>query len=171
VHLSLRSCTGTEIWTRRRSPNDCAILCTGYVGVELEKFGFRHITATDYCQQMLDRAKEKGVYKEMICCKFGNTVPKLLKARKFDCVLMHGGFAAGHLPLPSLHTMARLCKKGGIVINSMSLQYTHFVEEYSDIHEYVKELEEEGIWKVEFVKVLENIMSDRHALVHALRIL
>ena len=38
----------------------------------------------------------------------------------------------------SLHTMARLCKKGGIVINSMSLQYTHFVEEYMDIHSYIQ---------------------------------
>ena len=42
----------------------------------------------------------------------------------------------------SLHTMSRLCKKGGFVINSMSLQYTYFVEEYENIHEYVAELQE-----------------------------
>ena len=38
--------------------------------------------------------------------------------------------------------MSRLCKKGGFVINSMSLQYTYFVEEYENIHEYVAELQE-----------------------------
>ena len=42
----------------------------------------------------------------------------------------------------SLHTMSRLCKKGGFLINSMSLQYTYFVEEYENIHEYVAELQE-----------------------------
>merc|ERR1711887_507035 len=133
------------------------------------QYGFKNVTATDYCQEMLDKAKELGVYSEFVCTKFGTTTPKLLYPRKFDVVVMHGGFAAGHIPLSSLHTMARLCKKGGVVINSMSLQYTHFVEEYMDIHNYVQELSDSGVWKIEFTKVLENCMADRHALVHAFR--
>eukprot|EP00088_Acartia_fossae_P014387 TRINITY_DN176_c0_g1_i10.p1 TRINITY_DN176_c0_g1~~TRINITY_DN176_c0_g1_i10.p1 ORF type:complete len:248 (-),score=77.79 TRINITY_DN176_c0_g1_i10:135-878(-) len=144
---------------------------TGSVGVELARYGFKNVTATDYCQEMLDKANDSGVYKELICCKFGTTIPKKLYPRKFDVVVMHGGFAAGHIPLCSLHTMARMCKKGGIVINSMSLQYTHFVEEYMDIHSYVQELSDSGVWKIEFTKVLENCMADRHALVHAFRVL
>jgi len=142
---------------------------TGTVGIYLAQYGFKNVTATDYCQEMLDKAKELGVYNEFVCTKFGTTTPKLLYPRKFDVVVMHGGFAAGHIPLSSLHTMARLCKKGGIVINSMSLQYTHFVEEYMDIHNYVQELSDSGVWKIEFTKVLENCMADRHALVHAFR--
>jgi len=151
----------------------CCILSqhagTGTVGIYLAQYGFKKVTATDYCQEMLDKAKELGVYNEFVCTKFGTTTPKLLYPRKFDVVVMHGGFAAGHIPLSSLHTMARLCKKGGIVINSMSLQYTHFVEEYMDIHNYVQELSDSGVWKIEFTKVLENCMADRHALVHAFR--
>merc|ERR1711887_475799 len=133
------------------------------------QYAYKNVTATDYCQEMLDKAKELGVYSEFVCTKFGTTTPKLLYPRKFDVVVMHGGFAAGHIPLSSLHTMARLCKKGGVVINSMSLQYTHFVEEYMDIHNYVQELSDSGVWKIEFTKVLENCMADRHALVHAFR--
>jgi len=143
---------------------------TGTVGIELQNYGFKNIVATDYCEEMLEVAGKKGCYKEMICCKFGTTIPKMLQARKFDCVVMHGGFAAGHLPLTSLHTMSRLCKKGGFLINSMSLQYTYFVEEYENIHEYVAELQESGVWKVEFTRVLENVMSDRHALVHGMKV-
>merc|ERR1711915_201889 len=158
-----------------KNPSEVTVLDvaagTGHVGVELAKLGFRHITATDYCQEMLDVAKQKGVYKEMICCKFGTTIPSMLKARKFDCVVMHGGFAAGHLPLSSLHTMSRLCKKGGFMINSMSLQYTYYVDEYADIHSYVQELADAKVWRVEFTRVLENCMSDRHALVHGFRVL
>ncbi len=33
------------------------------MGVELVKYGFKNITATDYCQEMLDAAKEKGKIK------------------------------------------------------------------------------------------------------------
>jgi ubiquinone/menaquinone biosynthesis C-methylase UbiE len=159
----------------RKNPAELTVLDvaagTGSVGVELVKYGFKNITATDYCQEMLDAAKEKGCYTEFVCCKFGTVIPKVLYPRKFDVVIMHGGFAAGHIPLSSLHTMARLCKKGGIVINSMSLQYTHFVEEYMDIHSYVQELVESGIWEVEFTRVLDNCMADRHALVHGFRVL
>jgi len=159
----------------RKNPAELTVLdCaagTGSVGVELVKYGFKNITATDYCQEMLDKAKERGCYKEFVCCKFGTATPKVLYPRKFDVVVMHGGFAAGHIPLSSLHTMARLCKKGGIVINSMSLQYSHFVEEYMDIHPYIQELAETGVWKVEFTRVLDNCMADRHALVHGFRVL
>jgi len=38
-----------------------------------------------------------------------------------------------------------------------------------DIHNYVQELSDSGVWKIEFTKVLENCMADRHALVHAFR--
>jgi len=159
----------------REDPSEVSILDvaagTGSVGQELSALGFKNITATDFCQEMLDVAKERGVYKELICSKFGNTIPSRLKARKFDCVIMHGGFAAGHLPLSSLHTMSRLCKKGGFMVNSMSLQYTYFVEEYLDIHTYVQELADAKVWRVEFTRVLENIMSDRHALVHGFKVL
>jgi len=158
-----------------RNPADVTVLDvaagTGTVGIELKNYGFKNIVATDYCEEMLDVAGKKGCYKELICCKFGSTIPKMLKSRKFDCVVMHGGFAAGHLPLTSLHTMSRLCKPGGFMINSMSLQYTYFVEEYENIHDYVAELQESGVWRLEFTKVIENVMSDRHALVHGMHVL
>ena len=89
---------------------------TGLVGVELAKLGFKNIDALDYSQEMLDLAKEKGpirqnyktkyhnvllpgCYQNYICAPFGNTIPDGMKARSYDCVIMLGGFAAGHLPL------------------------------------------------------------------------
>ena len=77
---------------------------SGLVGVELAKVGFRRIVALDYCQEILDIAKEKevdgkAVYEDFICAPFGNTIPDGMRARSFDCVIMLGGFAAGHLPL------------------------------------------------------------------------
>ena len=41
----------------------------------------------------------QGNYKELIESSFGAEVPESLGGRQFDCVVMKGGFAAGHLPL------------------------------------------------------------------------
>jgi len=144
---------------------------TGLVGVELAKVGFKHVVALDYSQEMLDKAEEKGVYEDFICASIENIVPPPLKTRSFDCVVMLGGFAAGHLPLSSLYTMARICKRGGFLMNSMTLQYTQFVEEYKSLNEYVEELAEEGVWDLKFRKVLDNYIEGKQGLVHAMKVL
>merc|ERR1712098_1041076 len=74
----------------------------------------------DYLSEMLEVSRKKGVYGKLVESAFNTTIPEGLKARSYDCVIMCGGFAAGHVPLASLHTMARLCKKGGFLINSMT---------------------------------------------------
>merc|ERR1719154_724319 len=101
---------------------------------------------------------------------FGSTMPKGMTARSYDCVIMCGGFAAGHVPLSSLHTMARLTKEGGFIINSMTKQYADFVEEYKNIDKYVEELEEEGTWQIMFRRILQNYTKGNQGLVHAMRI-
>merc|ERR1712025_1089870 len=143
---------------------------TGLVGVELAKVGFKHVVALDYSQEMLDKAKEKGVYEDFICASIENVIPPPLKPRSYDCVVMLGGFAAGHLPLSSLYTMARICKKNGILINSMTLQYSEFVDEYLFINEYIKELEEDRVWNLKFKKVLDNYIKGKQGLVHAMQV-
>jgi len=90
-----------------------------------------------------------GIYSVLVEAMFGAEVPPQLEHTTFDCVLMIGGFAAGHLPLSSLATMAKLCKPGGLVVNMMTLEYVHLVEEYRGLEEYVKRLEEEGVWRLE----------------------
>jgi len=67
--------------------------------------------------------------------------------------------------------MARICKKGGFLINSMTKQYADFVDEYKHIEQYMEELEEEGIWKLMFRRVLEQYTKGNQGLVHAMRVL
>merc|ERR1712106_1226813 len=139
---------------------------TGLVGDALVKRGFSNITGTDFCRSMLDIAEQKGVYKHLDESSFGEEVPSNLAGNKFDCVVMKGGFAAGHLPLASLGTMARLCKPGGLVINSMTLEYTQIVAEYQGIEEYVKRLEEEGVWRIVKRKVIPDYINGKEGLLH-----
>merc|ERR1719290_881115 len=144
---------------------------TGLLGEELKKAGFKvdNVTALDFSPEMLEVSRKKGVYGKLVESAFNTTIPEGLKARSYDCVIMCGGFAAGHVPLTSLHTMARLCKKGGIVANSMTLQYSHFVEEYKCIDQYVEELAEAGIWKIVHRKIDNNYIKGKQGLIHAMR--
>lgn len=144
---------------------------TGIIGEALFRAGFKNITALDYSADMLEVASKKGAYKKLILSKFGNTIPAEVSSRSYDCVIMVGGFAAGHVPLSSLHTMARCCKKGGLVINSMTLQYTHFVEEYNNIDEYVEELAHSGVWTIISRQVLDNYIKGKQGLIHAMQVL
>jgi len=146
---------------------------TGLVGEELKKAGFsvENVTALDLCGEMLEVARKKQVYGKLVKEPFGTTIPSGLKARSYDCVIMCGGFAAGHVPLSSLYTMARLCKKGGFLINSMTKQYSDFVDEYKNIDGYVEELDEEGTWKLKFRRILENYTKGNQGLVHGMQVL
>jgi len=145
---------------------------TGLVGEELKKKGFNvdNVTALDLNPEMLEVSRKKGVYGKLIESPFGSTMPKGLKAKSYDCVIMCGGFAAGHVPLSSLHTMARLCKEGGFLINSMTKQYCDFVAEYNHIDKYIEELEEDGVWKIMFRRILNNYTKGNQGLVHAMQV-
>ena len=72
--------------------------------------------------------------------------------------------------ISSLHTMARLCKRNGILINSMTLQYSEFVDEYLFINEYIKELEGDRVWNIKFKRVLDNYIKGKQGLVHAMQV-
>ena len=89
---------------------------TGLVGEELKKRGFNvfNVTALDLCPDMLNVARKKNVYGKLIQSPFGSTMPKGMTARSYDCVIMCGGFAAGHVPLsrfvfthPSLFSLSK----------------------------------------------------------------
>merc|ERR1711970_1636281 len=74
---------------------------TGLVGEELKKVGFSvdNVTALDLCPDMLEVSRKKRVYGKLVQSGFGTTIPHGLKSRSYDCVIMCGGFAAGHVPL------------------------------------------------------------------------
>jgi len=146
---------------------------TGLVGEELKKAGFNvdKVTALDYCPNMLEVARKKKVYGKLIESPFGSSIPEGLKPNSYDCVIMCGGFAAGHVPLVSLYTMARLCKRGGFLINSMTKQYADFVDEYKYIDQYIEELEEDGVWKIQYRRILEQYTKGNQGLVHGMKVL
>jgi len=162
---------GGNTWNNIAKVSVLDVACgTGAIGEALQRRGFQTVTGLDFSMEMLDIAKEKGCYKELIESAFGAEVPSQLEGRKFDAVMMKGGFAAGHLPLASLATMAKLCKPGGVVINSMTKDYIQIVPEYRNIEEYILRLEREGVWTVEEKREVANYMAGKTGLIHVLRV-
>jgi len=143
---------------------------TGLVGEALVRRGFTDISGLDFCRAMLDIAQEKGVYKHLVETPFGGEIPSTLVENQYDCVVMKGGFAAGHLPLASLDTMARLCKPGGLVINSMTLEYTQIVPEYQGLEEYVTKMQEDKVWKILKRKVIADYINGKDGLLHIFQV-
>ena len=61
---------------------------TGLAVVNLRQAGFTgRIDAVDGCQAMLDKAKERGLYTELICCKLGDG--SVMPVGDSKCTLNH----------------------------------------------------------------------------------
>lgn len=108
-----------EHFVKLNVPNDAKILdvCagTGAVGRELVKLGYHDIHATDGAEGMLEKAKEEGNYKSYTHLLFQPDSKLPFEDKTFDCVLLAGGFAPGHLPIVALREVCRVAKVGGVV--------------------------------------------------------
>lgn len=144
-----------EQFEKLNVPKDAKILdfCagTGGVGRELIKRGYTNLHALDGSEGMLAKAKAEGNYKSYTHLLFtpGEKLP--FEDGEFDCVLLAGVFAPGHLPIVALHEVARVTKVGGCVawINCDPKAYEDKDEQYADggFYKVLEEIKNKGIWK------------------------
>jgi predicted TPR repeat methyltransferase len=102
-------------------PEDGAVLDagagTGIMGQVLAPHGYHDLVGIDISQNMLELAREKGVYKELRQMELGGQVD--LPSDAFAAVVSTGVFAAGHAPPESFDELIRVTKPGGHVIFSV----------------------------------------------------
>lgn len=124
---------------------------TGAIAKELIKRGYTNLHAFDGSEAMLAKAKQENLYKSYTCKIFepGSKLP--FEDGEFDCVLMAGIFAPGHLPIVALHEICRIAKVGGVVawINTDPAYYADKDEQYADggFYKVVDEIVAKGCWK------------------------
>jgi len=125
---------------------------TGGLGRELVKRGFTDIHAIDGSEAMLARAKEEGNYKSYTHLLFEPDSKLPFDDNSFDCVLLAGVFAPGHLPIVALREVCRVTKKGGVAawICCDPAYYEDKDKQYADkgFYKIVDELRDKGLWKV-----------------------
>ena len=65
-------------------------------------------------------------------------------------MVLAGSMGEGHIPTNGLREFARVTKPGGFVIIVMREEYLSIVDEYKDrLEPLMKQMESEGVWKIE----------------------
>ena len=85
---------------------------TGLVGVSLSKLGFVHLDGLDFSSQMLNEARRKGVYRELIQADLNESLD--LTPSTYGAAISCGTFTHGHVNSNALDRIAPLLKPGAI---------------------------------------------------------
>jgi len=85
---------------------------TGLVGVSLSKLGFAHLDGLDFSSQMLNEARIKGVYRDLIQADLNESLD--LTPSSYGAAISCGTFTHGHVGANALARIAPLLKPGAI---------------------------------------------------------
>ena len=85
---------------------------TGLVGVSLSKMGFVHLDGLDFSSQMLNEARKKGVYRELIQADLNQSLD--LTPSTYGAAISCGMFTHGHVDANALNRIVPLLKPDAI---------------------------------------------------------
>jgi len=115
---------------------------TGVAGSMLKAGGVQHLTAFDLSNNMLDQARKRGVYNDLVQ---GCLPDSQFKDGYFDAVLCAGCLAPGHASPVTYSEFCRVVKPGGLVVFSIPSEYYYSAE--GTAHRFAMEtLERVGAW-------------------------
>ena len=114
---------------------------SGMVGLAARAAGFATIDAMDISTGMLERARNRGIYRDIRVGVLGETLD--YKTDSYDAVLSSGVFTPGHAPPGSFSELARIVRPGGFICFSLRHDATP-----PGFHETMKALADEGRWEL-----------------------
>ena len=115
---------------------------TGLVGRELWERGYRNIDGLDISPKMLNEARDKGIYTELITSDM--TQPIDISGREYGAAIGVGCFGGGHLGPNHLAGLIRTVRIYGLLvffINGIPYREDNYPRHF-------KALEEQGGWRV-----------------------
>ncbi|MEX0310113.1 MAG: class I SAM-dependent methyltransferase [Tateyamaria sp.] len=89
---------------------------TGLSGLALKLAGFANIDGVDLSQEMLEGAREKGVYRHLDLIEAGDALPR----SGYTAMAAIGVIGAGAAPISVLHTLMRALPAGGKLVFSFN---------------------------------------------------
>jgi SAM-dependent methyltransferase len=115
---------------------------TGLVGQELAARGFRHLDGLDISPGMLDQARGKQIYRDLLTGDM--TQPIDLGGRTYGAAIGVGCFGGGHVGPEHLPELIRCVRPGGLLVFYINaIPY-----EQDDYPSHFSSLEADGIWRV-----------------------
>ena len=85
---------------------------TGLNGVELFKLGYTNIDALDISQEMLNEAKKKNIYKNLICAPLTEQRISEIETGEYHAMISTGTLAIAHVQPEAVKEMIRMVKPG-----------------------------------------------------------
>lgn len=86
---------------------------TGLVGEVLRDLGYSKIDGLDYSREMLDEARGKGVYRDLMQADLSK--PLEIEDDAYDAVVCTGTFTYGHVKADAFDELIRITKPGGFI--------------------------------------------------------
>lgn len=120
---------------------------TGWVAEEMKKLGFAVIDALDPSPGMLEKAREKGLYRKYFCEAIGPK-PLDIPSGSYDIITVVAAHTKNHIKGEALEEMIRLVKSGGILCIVAHMEGFYELEEYKDsFFPLCDQLEKDGKWQ------------------------
>ena len=115
---------------------------TGLVGQALNQQGFTTVDGIDISEGMLDQAREKQVYRNLICADL--TTHIALDDATYDAATCIGSMGAGHVGAQHVPELLRPLKAEGVFVIIMNGKY------YSagGFDKAFKQLQSDGFWRI-----------------------
>lgn len=115
---------------------------TGLMGSILDALGYRGQVGIDMSPGMLNKAKERDIYKDLHQMVLGEKLK--FPSDHFGACQSIGVFTAGHAPASAFDELVRVLRKGGHIIFSL-LEEVYIPKGYKDKFEA---LENDGKWQL-----------------------
>jgi len=86
---------------------------TGLVGQELSRLGYRQLVGLDYSADMLEHARKKGVYQQLL--QRDLTKPLDIEDNQFNAIICVGTLTLGHVGPDALAELVRITEAEGLI--------------------------------------------------------
>lgn len=118
---------------------------TGAAGQVLVKLGYENITAIDLSVEMLERAAEKEIYRDLFQADLGKPLDQLPTSH-FDACILVGVFSYGQAPAHALDEILRVVKPGGVVVFTMRTDFHR--DDAMGVRSKMDALAKSGAWRL-----------------------
>ena len=126
---------------------------TGLVGAVLREQGFVNVDGVDISTGMLEQARSKQVYRNLLCADLTARIP--LDDNAYAAGLCVGSLGAGHVGAQHLPEMLRPIRRGGQFVLTMNGSYYQL----GGFEQAFRQMQHDGLWSI--IKLEEfNYMTE-----------
>ena len=127
---------------------------TGIVGDILHSHGYRVIDGLDYSTDMLSKASEKGVYRELLQADLTKAID--IPTHSYDAIISVGTFTMGHIGPDAFRELIRITNPNGCICVTVRME-AWISQNFRDV---MRVIENEGLWQLEELYTAPYIRED-----------